>query len=221
MSRMAQILSTVGVASIVAGCGSTGGGPDAGPLVDAGFHYTELSAGTATFAGGLTGTVAATGFAFSVPTGYLLGDGGNSGPYVYIQISNALSENTTGPNFACSFELYDSTTLDVGIYTPANVDQLLCFVIVPLPDGGTGDQWWDGFGGAFGPPNIFELELTSPGPASGFSSGTNWFDPSATLTAYLASSGYLTPPADETEGVILNATVAPPPCPTYCAANTP
>ncbi len=196
MKRTAHLLSAVAMAFGVAGCGSTEGGVDGGPPGDAGFHYTALSTGTATFAGGLTGTVAATAFAFSNPMGGLvLPDGGISGPYVYVQISSALSEDATAPNFGCSFHLDDTTTLDAGTYTPANVDQLGCFVVVPLPDGGTGDQWWGGYGAPFGPSNIFELQLASPGPATVFSSGTQWFDPSATLSVYLASSGrFVTPP---------------------------
>jgi hypothetical protein len=217
MSRPSQILSAVAIAGLVAGCSSAEQSSDAGP--DAGFHYTGLSVGSATFAGGLTGTVAANGFAFSMSTGYPLLDGGNSGPYVYVQISDD-PQNTTGTNFSCAFNLY-GITLDAGVFTPANVDQLLCFVVVSLPDGGTGDQWWGGYGGPFGPPNTFELELTSPGPASVSSSGTNWFDPSATLSVYLASSAPLTAPADETQGVILVVTVAPRPCPTYCAPGPP
>jgi len=213
MSRTAQVLSAVAMASIVAGCGSSGGGPDAGPLVDAGFHYTTLSVGTATFTGALSGTWGATALAFSIPMGFPLADGGNSGPYVYFQITSAIS--SPGPSWGCQFLLFSSTTLDAGEYTPTNTDWPICDIIIFLPDGGTGDEWFAGLGGTFAPPNTFDLELTSPGPAGGSSSYTNWDDPSATLTAYLA------PNPGQTEGVTITATVAPPPCPTYCAPGPP
>jgi hypothetical protein len=214
MSRTRQILAGVAAASIVAGCGTTPEGPDAGPLVDAGFHYTALSVGTATFGGALTGTFGATALGFSVPMGFQLLDGGNSGPYVYFQIGSAVG--ATGPSWGCRFELFPSTTLDAGFYTPTNVSQLLCDIIIFLPDGGTGDEWFAGLGDSFQPPNIFDLNLTSPGPASTFSSASNWDDPSASVSVYLAPS-----PGQTEGGVVITATVAPPPCPTYCAPGPP
>jgi hypothetical protein len=211
MSRTAQILSAVLVASIVAGCGTTTERPDAGPLVDAGFHFTAPSVGTATFGGALTGTFGATALGFSETTGFPLLDGGNSGPYVYFQITNALE--SAGPSWGCSFELFSTTELDPGSYTPANVNELDCVIIIYLPDGGTGEQWFANLEGGF-EPNIFDLNLTSPGPAR--HSPPDWADPSATVSVYLAPS-----PGENDGGVVITATVAPPPCPTYCAPGPP
>jgi hypothetical protein len=215
-SRTRQLLRGVAAAFIVAGCGSTPGVPDGGALVavDSGFHYTELSAGTATFGGALTGTFPATAFGFSNSAGFLLLDGGNSGPYVSFEIGNAI--NASGPLWVCTFELLPSTTLDVGPYAPTNVSSLVCEVVIILPDGGPGDIWSSGPSDSFGAPNIFELSLTSPGPESSFSSGSTWNDPSASVLIYLAPS-----PDQSDGGVAITATVAPPPCPRFCAPNSP
>jgi hypothetical protein len=212
MNRPAQILGAVALAYLGGACGSgTGPEPDAGLLLDAGFHYTALSQGIATLSGAFTGTASVDGFAFSIPTGFPLLDGGNSGPYVYAQVSNAVP--ASGPSFGCSFNLYFSTTLDAGIYTPTNVRDLQCIAEYDPADGGA-SEFWGNIGVAFGPPSVFEWNLTSPGPASVFSSGTNWFDPSGTIYVYMA------PGPEQVNGFGFSVTVAPPPCPAYCAPNS-
>jgi hypothetical protein len=204
MTRTPQLLSAVASACLVAGCSTEGTS-----AVDAGFHYTQLSAGTATLSGAFTGTWEANGFAFLVEKGFLLLDGGTSGPYIYVQVSSA--PTAPPPFFGCSFELFQSTTLDAGVYTPDNVSDLSCNVIVFPTDGGTESEFWGNLGGTLAPASIFQLQLTSPGPESVFSSGANWYDPTATLSMYLA------PSPGQTQGVVVSVTVAPPTCPVGCA----
>jgi hypothetical protein len=213
MNRTTQILGAVALAYLGAGCGaSPEAEPDAGPLVGVGFHHSGLSQGTATLSGAFTGTANAVGFAFSIPTGFLLPDGGNSGPYIYVQVSNALP--SSGPSFGCTFLLYFSTALGAGIYTPTNVSGLQCTAEYDPADGGT-SEFWGNIGDAFGPPSVFELNLTSPGPADVSSSGTNWFTPSGTVSVYMA------PGPEQVEGFGFDVTVAPLPCPPFCAPNSP
>jgi len=212
MNRTFQILSAVVWASIVAGCGtSSDAGLDAG--VDAGFHYTRLSEGTAILSGAVTGTAGANAFAFYNPIVFPLPDGGNYGPSVYFQVSNAVPP-APGPDFGCGFRLLLRTTLEAGIYTPSNVSELQC-TAENVPDGGGDPEFWGNVGVDFGPPSAFALVLTSPGPVDSYSSGANWNDPSGTAYVYMA------PGPGQTEGFGFSVTFAPPPCPAYCASNTP
>ena len=203
MDRTAQILSVVAVASIVAGC-TTGA-----------THYTQASSGTVTFTGAVTGTGLAVSTA-SYPNRLPLPDGGTSDAlgWIFLPVGDA------SPNEArCSFYLTSTTAPSMGVLTEADVSGLSCSVSAPGAAGSL--EIWGGDWGTsyFEAPSTFEVTISSPGPETDDPpSGTFWKDPTATLTVYIAP-GPGNP--SQTEGVGFSVTVAPPPCPTYCAPGPP
>jgi len=197
MKSAAHILGTIAMVYVLAGCSSAGE-----PGVDAGFHYTETSGGTATLTGAVSGAWAVAASASTGAWRLMLPDGGFS----VSSVQFALSSLTANPSFGCLVYL-PTSSLQTGTLTPADVTALYCSLLVA--DGGTTQFWGNLDGTAFEPPNAFELNISSVGPVR--FNGTFWSNPSATLTMNLAA--YPGPG----EAVGFSVTVAPPPCPTYCA----
>ena len=197
-----------------AACGTgTGTGPtqlkvaDAGPPVDAGFYYTRPSIGAATFSGAISGTWSAEGLASASSLAFALPDGGSSGAYVSFVVVDTtdLSGDAGNPQFSCSFLLFSTPTLPTGALTLRDVSSISCAVIVT--DGGIEQDW--GF-----EPSAFEMNISSTGPSNTVGTETIWLDPSVSLSVSLAPN-----PAGPGAGVSFLITLAPPPCPTYCAPN--
>ena len=213
MNGALRILAAVAWASL-AGCSTgtgpdagTDAGPDAGISMDAGFHYTDFSQGTAVLSGDIAGTWGADSLAEYHTSGFTFVDGGNSGPYVYLQFGDTNYVKNVYPWFGCRFFLFATTTLDAGIYTPGNVSYVSCWAVNSTDDGGTEIEWGTAGLPTFAPPNTFMADVISPGPVSLVDqSGGYWQDPTATFEVYLTP----VPPATG-QGVTLSVTVAPPP----------
>ena len=195
MKRVARLLGAVVLAS-AAGCGSQGN-PEA--PVDAGTQIGVFSNGTTIFSGAFAETDQAIAFAkYDNFVGAVPSDGGT---FVYLQLSDAIGINfhdTTGPSYYCAFT-FTGTSLQPGHYTPADVIDFSCGVIVGT-DAGVVEFWTQ---------STFVLDITATGPVRNSGGTPYWNVPTATLSAQLVAVDDLNP---TDAGLSFTSTVAPPDC---------
>jgi len=180
MNRAARIPCAVAWA-LLAGC-ETGAGPT-----------SEI--GTATFSGAQTGTAPA--YALGAYTNELSLDG-----RYHLSFNIVTTPTAVLPSLVCGLML-PGTSLQVGIFTPANAIGYSCSMLYES-DGGVPEEWaaWNGNG------SPFELDISSTGPSAPGTDGvgTTWQYASATLTVALLPSNI---PSPYDAGVSILALVGP------------